>query len=462
MTQATGRNQPAPRRAGPRVEQSGGAARVATAATSARGTFHAGLSDGRFWSQPAYFLCILLGLTLNMFSGNWAYMGIPVPLDRMLIIVGLFLMFLDPNTRFRERLRWLPLHWMMLAFALYTTYSALAAGTLFELEGFYALLDRIIVPFVLFSLGAVIFDDPNRRDLLLKMLTLVGIYLGITAFFEMVGPAALVFPKYIMNPELGILFGRARGPFITAEADGMVLAMAMFAAGVLYSRTSSWFWRRITPVSVAVSAMGAVLTMTRSIWLGMVLAVLASMYMVPQIRKPLFKAGLAAAAVMAFVLLAIAPAREAFLDRLTTERSVNDRQNTNAAAVRILEEHPLSGVGWHKFVEVGSDWVRQADTYPITNVDIEIHNVILSRAAELGIPAAALWVAIVLMGPVLALAYRQRGDMASFKVLAVAAFIIWLVPTFSSPNPYPMPNFLMWLLAGIAGHRLLLTRPMRT
>lgn len=440
----------------------GGAARVATAASSAKDTFATGLSDGRFWAQPAYFMLILAGLGLNMFSGNWSYMRIPLPLDRMLILGGLVLAFMDPNTRYRERLQWRPLHSMMVAFSLWAVYSAMTAGTLSTVNGFYALLDRIIVPFALFSLGAVIFDDRHRRALLLKMLTLIGIYLGITAFFEMVGPSSLVFPRYIMNPDLGILFGRARGPFITAEADGMVMAMSMFAAGVLYARTSSKFWRRVAPISIAVSAMGAVLTMTRSIWLGMVLAVLASMYLVPQIRKPLFKAGVAGGALLAFVLLAIAPAREAFLDRLTTERSVNDRQNTNAAAVRILEEHPLTGIGWHRFVDIGAGWVRQADTYPITAVDIEVHNVLLSRAAELGVPAALLWVAIVAIGPAFALAYRQKGDMQSFKILAVAAFIIWLVPTFSSPNPYPMPNFLMWLLTGIAAHRYLLSEPMRT
>ena len=198
--------------------------------------------------------------------------------------------------------------------------------------------------------------------------------------------------------------------------------------------------------------------MTRSIWLGLALAIVVCSLMVPALRRIAPKAIATVVGLFALVMLLIAPAREALFDRLTTVRSVNDRQNTNSAAMRILEERPLDGIGWHRFIEVGTEWVRQADTYPITNVTIEIHNVPLSRAAELGIPAAILWVAIVIAGPLMALRYKQVGDLAAFRILAIGVMLVWIQPTLFSPNPYPMPNNLLWLVTGIVAHQYLMTQ----
>ncbi len=62
-----------------------------------------------------------------------------------------------------------------------------------------------------------------------------------------------------------------------------------------------------------------------------------------------------------------------------------------------------------KFLDVSTDWVRQADGYPITNVTIEVHNVFLGRAAELGIPGLVLWTACVVAGPIRSM-FQRRYD----------------------------------------------------
>ncbi|PIE26517.1 MAG: hypothetical protein CSA58_09130, partial [Micrococcales bacterium] len=121
--------------------------------------------DGTAWyNQPTYVLFVVGALVLNMFSGYWHLMGIPAPLDRLLLAAGLALMALDPDVHARQRLRWLPLHWMMLAFAGWATWSAAVHDTLIDALGFYALIDRVIVPFALFCLGPLIFDRPSRRE----------------------------------------------------------------------------------------------------------------------------------------------------------------------------------------------------------------------------------------------------------------------------------------------------------
>ena len=147
------------------------------------------------------------------------------------------------------------------------------------------------------------------------------------------------------------------------------------------------------------------------------------------------------------------------MDRLTTTRSLYDRDYVNEAAFRVIAEHPWTGIGWLHFVEENVLWVRQADDYPITTVTIEIHNVFLSRAAETGIPAAIAWGLAMLLGPVAsALAVPATAESRAWKAVAWSAIIVWIFPTMLSPNPYVFPNLMIWLIGGIAGRGVMLAR----
>ncbi|HEX8508772.1 MAG TPA: hypothetical protein VF635_04655, partial [Propionibacteriaceae bacterium] len=143
-----------------------------------------------------------------------------------------------------------------------------------------------------------------------------------------------------------------------------------------------------------------------------------------------------------------------------------DRQNTNAAALRVIEQHPLEGLGWVQFLQEGSDYVRQSPDYPITNVGIEVHNVALGRAAELGIPGGVLWVSTVLAGPVLmvmrrrsaAETQRRDDDGHGWRLVLVGVLVSWGIAAMLSPLPYPLPNLLVWLVAGVASGSYLVER----
>jgi O-antigen ligase len=160
------------------------------------------------------------------------------------------------------------------------------------------------------------------------------------------------------------------------------------------------------------------------------------------------------------VLYALPEFRDALVGRLTTESSVFDRQNTYDAAWRIVAALPLFGIGWGEFIRQNVLWVRQADTYPVTTVTIEIHDVFLSRAAETGIVGGLLWILCFATGPALGLLARPRTLWAArWKLAGLAAFFIWVIPSLTSPNPYPMPNYLVWLVWGVASRGILVRLP---
>lgn len=393
---------------------------------------------------------VVAALVASALSGNSYRLGLPIAPDRVLLIAGLGLLFLSGAHRQAGRLRWRPVHALMLAMTLWTTWSALAHETLATSYGFYALLDRIIVPFALFSLAPLVVQRGEDLRVLTKAMVGLGLYLGGTAVFEMVGPQALVYPRYILDPEAGIHYGRARGPFLAAEADGMVLAACMFAA-VLGAVTFTRAWRVMAVAAIPLTTIGVLLTLTRSVWVGLVLGMVALMIFEPRLRRRLVALAGTGVTALAAVLLTVPALTDLLIERLTTERSLFDRQNTNAAAVRALAEHPIDGVGWVRFVSQAADWVRQADTYPVTNVEIEIHNVVLSRAAELGLVGAALWVACVLTGPALVLRQRPVDQtFALWRPVFLGYAAVWGICIMLSPVPYVLANYLFWFLAGIA------------
>ena len=115
-------------------------------------------------------------------------------------------------------------HWVLALLVLYAVGSSAWANTLTQHHASFELLDRLgIVPFLLYLVAPAAFATDRQRTILLGTLAVVGAYLGATAFFEMIGPHSLVFPKFILNPSLGIHDGRARGPFLEAGADGYLL-----------------------------------------------------------------------------------------------------------------------------------------------------------------------------------------------------------------------------------------------
>ena len=409
--------------------------------------------------EPLYVWLFLAGLAFTMFSGHTGLMGLPLSPDRPLFAFSALLLILDPN---RDRLRWRWFYAIAALTIVWTAFSWFATGSFTDALKAFALLDRIIVPLAMFPLGALIFATDHRRELLLRTTALMAIYLGFVGFFEYIRFGALVFPSYIMenlNPSTDI---RAGGPYLFPEPVGLVCALAIFLSGLLVRTTKVRLWRIVGMLGIFFGFVGTVVCMVRSVWLALIVSGLVVGLIVPRIRRRLPLMLIAAAIAVAIIVFVFPDFRDVLINRITTERSVYDRQNTNVAALRVIEQFPIFGIGWGEFVHQNVLWVRQADTYPVTTVTIEIHNVFLSRAAETGIPGLLLWLLCFVTGPLLGLLSKPLTASARYwKLAALAAFFIWFMPSLSSPNPYPTPNFLVWLIWGIAARGILVELPTR-
>ena len=406
---------------------------------------------------------IVAGLLLTVFSGESGQLGLPIGPDRVAFAAAAFQGYRQYRAGQLPQLRWKTVHGLLLAVSVIGVVSAAIVGTLTSSSGFYGLVDRLgLLPFALFCLAPIYFRTEKQRRVLLGGLVILGAYLGLTALFEGLGINALVFPRYILNPNVGIHFGRARGPFVEAVADGLSLYACFVAAmvGVVIWRNKRGLVLSCSAVAL-LCLMGTLFTLTRAVWIGSVVATLAAMLFAPQLRRYVIPAVAGGSLALGLLLVVVPGISSKASQRAGDEQPVWDRYNTNSAAVRVIEAHPLMGIGWQKFVSVNPDYQRQADSYPLTGSEIEVHNVFLSRGAELGLPGLfmfAIALAVAIGG---ALIRRGPPELYVWRVGLLAVSLSWIIAANFGPLPYAFPNYLLWLWAGVvaAPHLIAGARP---
>ena len=394
-----------------------------------------------------------MSISAEVFSGNWKYLHIPLGADRVLFVLGIASLILGGVRAVSERkLRARPVHLLLLATAVYATASAIAVHTFNQSDGFFALLDRLgIIPFVMFCLAPLLFRQAKQRNFLLLVLVVLGGYLGLVAVLEGVGLTRLVLPSYIRNPNIGLHYGRARGPFLESAADGLSLFMCGVAAVVGMKVWQTRGTRLACAAVAALCGLGVIFTLTRAVWVGAAVAGVATMLVSPRTRRWIAPTavigGLAVVAVVFFV-----PGLSSKVQGRTQDQlPVWDRYNTNDAAIRMVRAKPIFGFGWQTFVSKGPAYMRQAGNYPLTGAGNEVHNVFLSHAAELGLVGFLLWT-LALFGAVGgAIVRRGPPDLAPWRYGLFAIFIAFLIVANLGPLSYAFPNVLLWTWAGIAG-----------
>lgn len=394
---------------------------------------------------------ISAGIALSIFSGNWANLGLPelVAPDRLFIfaaVVGVVLR--APAMRERPRIRLEPIHWLLIATVAYVLCSAYVAGT-FDKPSLLRLADRVgAVPYLLFALAPAVFALRRHRSLLLGCLVGVGLYLSVTAVFEVAGLTALVFPRYISNPTLGIHFGRARGPFLEAVGNGTAIYIGLVAA-VIAARTWTVRWQRgIAIATAALCVVALVLTLTRSIWIGATVATIVTMLADRGLRRWLLPVAVCAALVVGTTIAVVPGLSSKVQARESQQGPIYDRLNLNRAALTMLEARPLFGFGWNRFIAVGTDYFRQGD-YPLTaGVGVGVHNAYLSHLAELGLVGTSLWLFSMVFAIWVALRRRGPPELELWRLGLIAITTLNLV-VFAFVYPYLFGVVVLWTWTGV-------------
>ncbi len=310
------------------------------------------------------------------------------------------LLWLALVIRRKERIDVPWMFWPLLAYAAVTFVSAL-----FAVDRRVSLIDT--KQLVLFAIVPIAYRLlPGKRSLIaVDVIITVG---ALEAVYGIVQYAILNFDN------LGQRVQGSLTHYMTYS--GVLMLVACTAAARIMFRRQDRTWAALVMPALLVAL---ALTMTRNAWVGACVGI-GLLFLLRDFRL------VALLPVAAAVFLAIAPPH--LTQRLYSTFSLSDPTNRDRVAmirsgIRIIQDHPLTGVG--------PDGVRLVyasyrDPAAERQMNPHLHNVPLQIAAERGLPALAIWlwfIAVLIRD----LARKTRSSpMRSLPTAALAGVVAML------------------------------------
>lgn len=387
---------------------------------------------------------------------------LPVTLDRLAL--GGLLVAAAVQWRL-ARLKLKPLlasDWLVLGLIALFGVSAVLSGPPEIMRGDATVSGRLLASYLLPAMLYFIVRQSTitRREWMgmLACFAALGVYLSLTAVCEIAGKWAFVFPRYIADPNLGIHFGRARGPGLNSASLGIYLTACLWCAWVLLGQTARRGWQMVLLAVLPLMALGVFYTYTRSTWIGLAASglVVAWLQMPQRSRLPAF----GAASVVGLVLVAASWSSVMGLKREGTaeeaEHSVNQRESFAYVSWQMFKDRPLFGVGFGHFYEAKmpylSDRRQEVELESIRSLDH--HNTFLGVLTETGLVGLAAFSAMLVAWIRHAWLLTTRVDgpawMRASGVLMLAIMFNYLCSAmFHDLTLLPAQETLLFLFAGV-------------
>lgn len=321
------------------------------------------------------------------------------------------------------------------------------------------LLFFYLMPFALYWVASRIQITEQSHRWILGFFVGFGIYLSLTAVCEVLNIYAVVFPRYITDPSTIEFLGRGRGPYLNPIGNGMYLSACLIAALMWWPYVN----KDHRPLVVGIAgllAVGAVCTLTRSVWIGAGAALVGmAVLVVPKQHRfrVVLVAGISGGLVLGLLGNSLVGfKRDKHLTAKETEESAKLRPILAAFAYEIFQDYPLAGVGLSQYKRHNVDYLakRSFDLPMGTATTYVQHNIFLSLLVETGLIGVTLFCLVLLFwvkdgwtlwyATDLPLWQRQFG---MFSLLMVAAYF----PNgmFHEMSVIPMLNMLMFFVAGL-------------
>jgi len=338
-------------------------------------------------------------------------------------------------------------------------FAFLALGLIsMSLHGFRSALPEFPSPWGMFISGylfpAVAFlfarsylGNPHGMRIVFTVIFWLGVYLSITAFFEFFGIRALVFPRYISDPETLIHLGRARGPFLNAGFNGAAIIFG-FICGLHLLPDMKGPARALYLALLSLAPPAVFFTQSRSAYLGFLVALVLFLCFY-RTRFPKWKAfALPVTLLAAFIIVNIP--RMASEDRraggVAQIEEIEIRMTLFGRSLRLAAMEPFFGVGMGQFVPVA------ASNFPVESASFALqdevqHFHVLGILAELGITGALLYLVLIVL--VFRRLYQLRrglpaeGFAGGNLILAMTA--VWVV--YLTTNLFLEPSYCLFLNA---------------
>jgi O-antigen ligase len=198
--------------------------------------------------------------------------------------------------------------------------------------------------------------------------------------------------------EGGEVAGRAEGAFSSPNELGSFCALAVLVGVGLAASARSWRGRVLALVAVAVPFLGLALSLSRGAWMGGLAGATFLVLAVPgiRLRAASMAVPIVVVSVLVFVLRPTSPEVQVIGQRIQSLASLganpyDDRLEIWGEGLRQLRSDPWTGQGPGNFALAS----RRLTAGVFTISVVHAHNTFLTVAAEMGIPALALFMAFL-------------------------------------------------------------------
>jgi O-antigen ligase len=281
--------------------------------------------------------------------------------------------------------------------------------------------------------------------------------LCVISFLEFIDQKQFVFPRYIANPEIGIHFDRARGPFLNAPYNGEAILIG-FISGLHLLQKKTRFSLFLHQVALLLFFPAVFFTLTRSVYVAMVVALIV---LLGWYKTSFPKWKLISLPLIIVVIVGIANSPRL----LSTERRVGGVYQVEEVNVRfallkrsayLFSENPFLGIGLAQFLPSSLRSYKGRTPYSTDELTAIQHNHLLGIATELGLPGALLYLTLIIL--ILRRLKQLSGKLPETGImgnnLRIIIFSIWCVyltnNLFLEPSNNLFVNAVPFLFAGLA------------
>jgi hypothetical protein len=334
---------------------------------------------------------LFIWIFLVLFSGAVGKINLPmfpdIDLYRAMWIFLILVFLVQIALKERELLPVTKAEIMMILFCAICLISMIKAETIFERGHGFVLRDFLngyAIPFSIFFLAKNLIDDQQKIRKLFQFLFLIGIYLVFTGFFEHLHITSLVFPRYIMDPNVGIHWGRVRGPFLQAAVYGTVLGIILVISIYLVMNKQGKLSKVLYGIPILLMPTTIFFTYTRACWLGCILSISIIPIFHPRLRK-IFFFGLFTLLIIVVLNWSNVMSQDRTIGGIGAVKPVYSRINLYGASFKMFLEKPIFGFGFNTFRDVSSEYFYKIRGIPFFDLGLAPHDTLFSILVELGI-----------------------------------------------------------------------------
>jgi O-antigen ligase len=313
----------------------------------------------------------------------------------------------------------------------------------FDAQTWSIIASKFIVPFALFHLAVLVFRGASQRRHFEVFAIVALAYLVFIAIAFLADAHALIFPRFILDENLGFHADRARGPFLQAVANGVslnILGIIVIALPQERKTLVKLLWL-VLPLAVLA-------TMTRAVWISFAVSTIVLGFRLVERRLQAVCTLLAVAGLLIGLVIGFSnhSLETALWDRTEERGPVDARLSVYDAGWAMFWERPFTG--W----DAGgmyAELARRMEGFHLRT--FYVHNTYLALLVEFGVPGLALY------GILFCNLFRlsghgppgESGTVASLRKVWPILLSVYLFNAFFVDMAYQFVIGLMFTVAGM-------------